>query len=65
MKSPCINICKINASNTCIGCGRTLPEIGGWTRYSDDQRSEVTRLSSQRLQAMAADAVTNQSEREI
>ena len=31
MKSPCNDICKIDRpSGLCIGCGRTLSEIGEW-----------------------------------
>jgi predicted Fe-S protein YdhL (DUF1289 family) len=28
-------------SGLCLGCFRTLPEIAGWLRFSEDQRAEL------------------------
>ena len=28
-------------SGLCLGCFRTLTEIGGWTRFSDAERAQV------------------------
>jgi uncharacterized protein len=25
--SPCVGVCRLDASNVCIGCGRTIEEI--------------------------------------
>ncbi len=37
------------ASGLCLGCYRTLGEIGGWSALSDDQRAEImTELSGRR-----------------
>ncbi|MGA1803470.1 DUF1289 domain-containing protein [Rhizobium sp. HT1-10] len=46
MQSPCVLICRIDAdSDLCLGCGRTLTEIAGWSQYDDGERSEImTRL---------------------
>ena len=42
MKSPCINICQIDAkSGLCIGCLRTLDEIASWAGYTDAKRSQI------------------------
>ncbi len=41
MLTPCINICKINEQNICIGCFRTLNEIAQWTKYSDLERTQI------------------------
>ncbi|EMS97178.1 hypothetical protein H009_13423 [Agrobacterium tumefaciens str. Cherry 2E-2-2] len=50
METPCIHICHLDAtSSLCIGCGRTLDEIGGWAGYSDEKRREIMRLLPQRL----------------
>ena len=39
MMSPCIGICQMDdASGYCIGCGRTIEEIAGWSGASDTQR---------------------------
>ncbi|MBK6637225.1 MAG: DUF1289 domain-containing protein [Rhodocyclaceae bacterium] len=37
--SPCIGICQMDdASGYCIGCGRTIEEISGWSGATDQQR---------------------------
>jgi predicted Fe-S protein YdhL (DUF1289 family) len=39
--SPCINICKIDARGLCVGCWRTLDEIGGWSGGTPEWRAAV------------------------
>lgn len=40
--TPCTNVCQIDrASRLCIGCLRTMDEIGAWTRMSPDDRRRV------------------------
>jgi predicted Fe-S protein YdhL (DUF1289 family) len=39
--SPCVNICRLNAQGLCIGCRRTLNEIGEWSLASDARRLEI------------------------
>ncbi|MEN9481545.1 MAG: hypothetical protein RLZZ298_2940 [Pseudomonadota bacterium] len=40
--SPCINICKMDASNgLCLGCFRTLDEITVWSRTDDATRAQI------------------------
>ena len=42
IESPCIKICKIEeTSGLCVGCLRSLPEIGGWGRMTDAERQHV------------------------
>ena len=42
MKSPCINVCQMDAvRGVCIGCCRTLDEIGRWSRMSDQERVAI------------------------
>lgn len=37
--TPCIKVCVVDGeSGLCLGCLRTLPEIAGWGRLSDDER---------------------------
>jgi predicted Fe-S protein YdhL (DUF1289 family) len=40
--SPCIGICTIDRiSNLCLGCKRTIPEIGRWQMMDDRERQKV------------------------
>ncbi len=40
--SPCVKICAIHpGARLCVGCGRTLEEIGGWSAMSDADRAAV------------------------
>jgi len=37
--SPCISICDLDESKEyCIGCKRTLDEIGDWMIYTEEER---------------------------
>lgn len=52
MISPCINVCSVDpARRACIGCGRTLKEIGGWRRFTDEERRNIMSLLPERLAA--------------
>lgn len=40
--TPCQKICAVDGrTQSCIGCGRTLVEIGRWTRYTDAERAAI------------------------
>ncbi|MAK12016.1 MAG: DUF1289 domain-containing protein [Rhizobiales bacterium TMED83] len=42
MPSPCIRVCAVSArSGFCIGCGRTLAEIGGWQKFTDTKKQAI------------------------
>ncbi len=42
IKSPCIKVCAVDASTgLCLGCGRTLPEIGKWVAMGEEGREKV------------------------
>ena len=42
IESPCIEICTLDArSGLCLGCGRTIDEIGRWIAMSDAERARV------------------------
>lgn len=57
IETPCIKVCKIDdATGWCLGCGRTLAEIGRWTQISDAERASVMRALPARVTAMGARA---------
>jgi predicted Fe-S protein YdhL (DUF1289 family) len=40
--TPCIQVCAVDGqSGLCLGCYRTLPEIGGWSRFTDSERATI------------------------
>ena len=39
--SPCIGICAVNADSICLGCYRSLAEIGAWLQLDDQARVDV------------------------
>jgi uncharacterized protein len=46
--SPCIGTCKLNARQICVGCGRTLQEIGAWFRATNDERRAIVEAAQVR-----------------
>lgn len=51
--SPCIKVCAVDAnSGFCLGCGRTLAEIGGWVKLGDAGREQVMDQLDVRMQAL-------------
>ncbi|WP_420567647.1 DUF1289 domain-containing protein [Thalassovita sp.] len=42
VQSPCVKICVMHPeARLCTGCLRSIEEITGWSRMSDDQRRAV------------------------
>lgn len=40
--TPCIKVCIVDPeSSLCLGCYRTLTEIGGWARLPEDERTRL------------------------
>jgi predicted Fe-S protein YdhL (DUF1289 family) len=41
IKSPCVNICQLDADKVCLGCFRSLEEIGAWSLASEEERGQI------------------------
>jgi len=56
VSSPCVSICALDASGQrCLGCGRTIEEIGAWLTMSEAARRAVmARLAARRPAPEAA-----------
>jgi len=40
--TPCVKVCIVDgASGLCLGCWRTLAEIGGWSGFTDADRARI------------------------
>ncbi|QRG09777.1 DUF1289 domain-containing protein [Xanthobacter dioxanivorans] len=57
MATPCVRVCVVEpASSLCIGCGRTLREIGSWASYSHATRAAIMSALPERLDRLKASA---------
>lgn len=55
--SPCKSVCRIHEeSRLCLGCGRTLREIGGWGAMTEAERLAIMAQLPERLRNAPADA---------
>jgi len=53
--SPCVGICTVDKeTKTCIGCFRTLAEIGSWRTMTLDQKRDVVLACRERADAAQA-----------
>ena len=40
--TPCVQVCTVDGrSGLCLGCLRTLGEIGGWSGFTDEERARI------------------------
>jgi predicted Fe-S protein YdhL (DUF1289 family) len=53
MKSPCSQICVVHPGlRLCIGCGRSLDEIGRWSAMTGAERTRIMAQLPARLTAI-------------
>ncbi len=42
ISSPCVKLCQLDpATRLCLGCGRSLNEIGRWSNLSEAERRAI------------------------
>ncbi|GFM52348.1 DUF1289 domain-containing protein [Pseudomonas capsici] len=51
VRSPCVSICSLDEDDICTGCQRTVSEITGWSRMSNEERRAVLVLCDERAKA--------------
>jgi uncharacterized protein len=50
MTSPCIRHCTLDPeTGICVGCGRTLAEIGKWAGFTEEERLAIMAVLPDRL----------------
>jgi len=55
IKTPCVKVCFVDPkSGICVGCFRTMEELGCWTRYSDAEREAIMEALPEREAAYRA-----------
>ncbi len=48
--SPCKKVCAVDGqTGLCLGCGRTLREIGKWTVFTPQEREDVMAILDERM----------------
>lgn len=48
--SPCKKVCAVDGqTGLCLGCGRTLREIGKWTVFTPQERDDVMAVLDERM----------------
>ncbi|MEO0882113.1 MAG: DUF1289 domain-containing protein [Pseudomonadota bacterium] len=53
--SPCIKVCAVDASTGwCLGCGRTMSEIGNWINIGENGRADVMEDLPDRMNQLKA-----------
>jgi predicted Fe-S protein YdhL (DUF1289 family) len=53
--TPCVKVCAVDGrTGVCLGCRRTLPEIAGWARLSDEERAAIMTALPLRPDPMAS-----------
>ena len=56
MLTPCIKVCVIDPrSGLCIGCARSLAEIGRWASFTDSERKALMFELKDRKKRLLAD----------
>ncbi|HXW29359.1 MAG TPA: DUF1289 domain-containing protein [Xanthobacteraceae bacterium] len=52
IETPCINVCVVDRSGHCVGCGRSLSEIASWSTLSSEARRRIMTALPQRLETL-------------
>ncbi|RIJ23302.1 DUF1289 domain-containing protein [Henriciella barbarensis] len=51
--SPCKKVCAVDGqTGLCLGCGRTLREIGSWSSLPTEQRDEIMQELDERMERL-------------
>ena len=50
IESPCINYCKLDRNDFCLGCHRSVSEIIDWPSLSEDEKASVVEKCKIRAQ---------------
>jgi predicted Fe-S protein YdhL (DUF1289 family) len=57
VSTPCVKVCRVDAATgLCVGCGRTIDEIGHWLSLSEAERRRIMAELPARLRRAAAAA---------
>ncbi|MFN3238331.1 MAG: DUF1289 domain-containing protein [Pseudomonadales bacterium] len=57
--SPCIKLCRLDAADYCLGCGRSRMEIAAWSRASAADKALIVLRARERLELAVETAREN------
>lgn len=49
--SPCVNVCKLDQNDICLGCYRSLEEIRQWSKSDNEGKAAIVERAEQRRQS--------------
>ena len=56
LESPCVDVCQFDyVKKVCIGCLRTLDEIGAWMNCNEDEKRRILANVAERKKANGQD----------
>ena len=55
IQTPCVMVCTLNEDDVCVGCLRSLDEIGRWPDADTEERLQILDNITERCKQMAAD----------
>lgn len=62
--SPCVGVCAVNpVSGHCVGCLRSIEEIGAWPRASNEERLAILNELKERRRAVGRTSAADQRPR--
>ncbi|UYG04391.1 DUF1289 domain-containing protein [Halomonas sp. LR3S48] len=53
IESPCVSVCQLKG-DLCIGCGRTVEEIGQWKAMKRPEKMKTVKRAEERLKKIEA-----------
>jgi uncharacterized protein len=52
IRTPCVNVCALSGvTGLCVGCARTIQEIGAWATLTDAERDAIMEVLPSRMEA--------------
>lgn len=55
IQTPCIMVCALNEDDVCVGCLRSLEEIGAWPDADTQERLEILDNITERCKTMSSE----------
>jgi predicted Fe-S protein YdhL (DUF1289 family) len=54
VSSPCVQVCRLDNRDICLGCRRTRDEITQWTQMTDNEKLQIVSMLAERSGGLGA-----------